>query len=267
MKNLVPTPRTDKNGVTRIRHMKPEQASTGSASSIPAVTAPASPVQDFDNAYVTRLINDRFAVNPERIGMCLDYLRAEDKSNIPFAVNLLTTGSRQARQLAHEAFYLALVDMDESHESLEREDDEFWYEKCPGSWKERLQPRMTQAWCLGNVVDEANLGAEINALKMGEVIMAASDYQHNALSETQYGAAPPLTTDQDYWRGVSALTLAHGQPEYSAEALEFAEWAAHHDNLALIIETSKERKTINVELLKSIVEREEVPAPLRVGIL
>jgi hypothetical protein len=247
--------------------MKPEKAATNTASSIPAVTTPPAPVQDFDNEHVISLINDRFRVTPERIGMCLDYMRAEDKSNIPFAVEMLTTGSRQARQLAHEAFYLAIVDMEESHESLEREDDEFWYEKCPGSWKERLHPRMTQAWCLGNVVDEANLSAEINALKMGEVIMSASDYHHNALSETQHGTTPPLVTDRDYWRGVSALTLAYGKAEYSTDALEFAEWASHHDNLALIIETSKERKTINVETLKSIVERDEISTSLRVGIL
>lgn len=40
MSNLIPTPRTDKNGVTRIRHMKPQAAETSRRSpSIPPVTS------------------------------------------------------------------------------------------------------------------------------------------------------------------------------------------------------------------------------------
>lgn len=44
MSNLVPTPRTDRNGRTVIRHMRPEDAATPARQALPVATLPAGPL-------------------------------------------------------------------------------------------------------------------------------------------------------------------------------------------------------------------------------
>jgi hypothetical protein len=52
--NLVPTPVTDKNGVSTVRHMKPVQSASTALRSLPAVTAPPSP-QPVRSDFLTHL--------------------------------------------------------------------------------------------------------------------------------------------------------------------------------------------------------------------
>jgi hypothetical protein len=84
----------------------------------------------------------------------------------------------------------------------------------------------------------------------------------------RFGLSP---TNTEYWRGVTALKLSGAKNTMlvalDGEDMDFIEWAGKHDDIALVINTAMERRTINVETLKHVTDNDSVVSAMREGIL
>lgn len=263
MSNLIPTPRTNKNGVTSIRHMKPEHPGTPAAHAALASIAPAAPQApaSISNKRVISMLKNSFNMPDTAIEVCLDYMRSDNEETIPLAVHLMSNGNEDARRMAHNIFYQAIRRLDNAR--YEEETDEFWYEKCEASWSDSLQPELAMVWAVGETIDETETSTSWATLR------TSATYFNNALMVDAGHGDEKSPTSTEYWRGISALALANELEKGSMdEWREFVEHAGTHDDLKSLVNTAKERGTVNVESLRSIMEQAaHTTGSLRDGIL
>lgn len=258
--NLIPTPRTDKNGNTVIRHMKPEVNSAPVRKSLPPVspvlqqTSAPSAATGLDNKEIIKLIS-YLPVIGEELDVdenLLNQMRDCGEDEFARATSYLSTGSRNARELSQRAFAFCVSDFKQATVSGDVVNDER-AGQCVGKY---LESQVVRSWATGNTADEIGYTGNLSALK-GSVA-----YFNSTVLEAGQNKISP-----EYWRGVVALTLA--DPDEKAQrghSEQFIAWVSEREDFALAIKTAKERGTVIPEALEAILDQ-DLAAPLKQGAL
>jgi hypothetical protein len=260
MSNLIPTPRTDKNGHTVVRHIKADTSTTVSKKllSVPqlAQAAPAG----LTNEEISSLIDPQ-ALIPKGLSTYLDLLRHDNPKTLPLIGELLTTGNKTGRKLAARKFTSMLNEIANS------------YTANPAKWSRRLsrnfgspmiESEIAKNWAIGNVAEELGIG-----------MSSDRDYHnlHGPVSNTHFlqqsGTTNSASMTTAYWRGTIAFNqTAIGWKEGDKKKIKaFISWAGDQENLQTIIDLASERNTLDVHTLTGVLEEQDSSSPVRDGVL
>lgn len=257
--SLIPTPRTDKNGVTSIRHMKPETAPSAASRNLPAVALPASPTApvELTDEQLIALVDPDSSI-PEGIGTYLDILREDNPDTLPYVSQLLTTGSQIARDTTLNEFSVILNKIAD-HYVYEFED---WRVRSEDLRSPHLEDVLSLTWTAANMADELpSYRDELsprNALR--EIATIHSSHQRH-YDQSQ------RTMEPAYWRGITAIHLSGLPYRAKSNTVKFIWWAGRHENIGAVIKLASERKTIDVETLSGLLEHYDPESPIRDGFL
>lgn len=254
---LIPTPRTDKNGRTTIRHMKPEKHTAGTKL-IPVVQMPSSqtPEPGLSNERVMELIaNSRGIFAGMHLDISsLDAIRVYNPDSFARASAYLDNGSPKARSMAVTALCKSVNNFLSAFSSEYQS-----VSSTAHSYLDTMESEVVMSWAVGEVIDETGRTEDHNRVVGAAVILESMLNSHrNGVSRS---------VDPEYCRTIAVLTLAcQGQERLDSERIEFLQWVTGRDDLRLVIETARERGTVNVGVLSEVLDRGITP-PLREGTL
>lgn len=257
--SLIPTPRTDKNGVTSIRHMKPETTPSVPVKRLPAVTlpsAPTAPVELTDEQLIA--IVDPDSSIPEGIGTYLDILREDNPDTLPYISKLLTTGSQSGRDATLERFRTQLNKIAD-HYVYEFED---WRVRSEDLRSPHLEEVLSLTWTAANMADELPVHRdELSYRNALSQISAINNSHQRHYDQSQ------RTMEPAYWRGITAIHLSGLPYRAKPNTVKFIWWAGRHENIGAVIELAAERKTLDVDTLSGLLEHYDPESPIRDGYL
>jgi hypothetical protein len=269
--NLIPVPRTDKNGRVTTRHMKAVAAS-GSAATIPPVQSPAAPVMNVmerANELFTAIYGSKENSAISRNNKQAIYFMLKQHPKLLETVNMLLDKDDRGGSTSVRMFMM---------ESLTALGDQFGLSDDPDaltlSYTEglnaELEETLVRAWAVGSMRSEFT-GTRYNDFYDNDFLdglagMRLMVYGNNT------DLHPKKETDTDYWRGVTALYYTNPDgffetPEEQEEGHHFIEWASKHEDINLAIHTAIERNTINVESLEGVLSQEVHAPAMSKGIL
>ena len=259
---LIPTPRTDKNGNTVIRHMKPEAVSSSARKPIPAVSSvtqqphQSSAEVGLDNKQIISIVN-RIPHIKHDVAVdenLLNLMRDCGEENFARASEYLTKGTEQARDMAKKAFGFSIEDF---ANATADPDDPYGEDKAEHYVGGALESQVAMSWTVGNVADEIGYTDNVSALK-GSVAYCNAQLNYTNRS---------IITDPKYWRGMVALAIAdHEEKADKRDCRAFISWASERSDLAVVIQTAKERGTVKPDVLTAILDQ-GLAAPLQQGAL
>lgn len=279
MTHLIPTPQTDKNGVTSVRHMKPVAGKKNSRAHLPVPPAPVrQQVTELSDEQFMEFIYPDREFTPEESAETLrelSILRELNPGIQPVLEQLLSTGSETAHALIRG-------DVDNSVQSLIRAravyGDRSNWDTIASSTSERLTPlELRQTWNCGNVMEESGQDHRKSVIpgRVENVIQKELKLYNPRLD-------PEKASDQ-YWRGVAAFTITDvlwepkGAPTneerrtlskaFNRDVRDFIPYAGKHKNVGLVIRTAIERNTINVADIKHFINVTKDAPMLRDGAL
>lgn len=261
MSNLIPTPRTDKNGRIVVRHMKSDAAGTVSKklSTVPPLGTGASST-GLTNEELSALIDPEGMI-PEGISIYLDMLRKDNPTTLPIISELLTTGNETGKKLALRKFSIMLNDIANSYQANPRK----WVRGySPQQGSPRLESEVAKNWAIGNVAEELGIG-----------MSSDREYQNlnGPATNTDYvqhgGAFNSAAKTTAYWRGTIAFnqTTIRWRDEDKKKVHAFVLWAGEQGNLQAIIDVASERKTLDVDTLTGVLAERDSSSPVRDGVL
>lgn len=264
MSNLVPTPRTDKNGRTVIRHMKQEGRNTSSslAAAAPSLQHSKPPMSDAEFLYYLDSKNGQYQEHDDYYQRALQkivefsptvkedvvalYEMGNEKGSLAVLELLQENLDTIVYQWTRNQIVASRVDGMEHHLSL----------------KESL----SVYWSVGSLSSEAD--KTFYSLSSG--VRQAVEL-HKALSSDD--STKQTEDDLPYWRAVSAATLIMGYesrvdltPELIRERREMVEWLESKEYLGDIIRVGLERGLKDMDSIKTILESDS-PASLSSGAL
>jgi hypothetical protein len=267
--HLIPEPRTNKNGVTSVKWVAPDETAPASTKRLPApgVVKQRALEPHEDNEVMIGLVYGSSESDVPRNSMpeIMDVIRQDDPTVLPFVHELLTTGTKTGQLMVKAAFRDDVSGI--AGALSERGRDENWMDMC--SWGTDITSAAMRGWSCGNVLEESGLevteslarATRNGVYKIDSTRMAQDGWE-------RFGLSP---TNTEYWRGVTALKLSGSKNTMlvalDGEDMDFIEWAGKHDDIALVISTAMERRTINVETLKHITDNDSVISEMREGIL
>jgi len=204
----------------------------------------------------------------------LKLLRQDSQVTVPMIKRLMSTGTPKAREMVANVMRRNFTFITEAQKY--EENDPNWKWRVELVWNPTLAQDLFRTWVLGNVLDEVGVACEEFLLIAG-VDAAASGINNSGFpSALQKGS-------EAYWRGLSAFFLSKvvyrnskelraraqfkARYDFYGEVDEFIEWAGKHKDISAVIETAKERKTINVAALESIMRQGTVTTSLGSGAL
>lgn len=259
MSSLIPTPRIDKNGVTVIRHMKPD-VSGASSVSLPAVVLPAAAPAGPTNEDIRRILDPDSAVHG-RFEEPLNLLREENSKTIPLIGDLLTTGNDDGKRLVAEIFRTSLCVIRDIHEYSDDEND--WRADAAEWLSPELEGKLVRAWVIGNI--SAQKGLAINDAAFREMDRTA---RHTHDSHELRTIKPQQTTSKVYWRGIIALAKSGVRMmDDHRDTSRFIQWAGEHEDIQPVITLAAQRNTLDVETLEGILADQNPSSPVRDGVL
>ena len=266
--NLVPEKRTDKNGITRTRWVRPTTSKDTSSVLPQPQIAPVAQSSTSNEELVDLMIAQRFpngihTSKIDDISIALDMIRNDDPSIIALAEEFMTSGSSRARSIAAEHLYGSTLGI---IEALDRTKNG-WQTQC--AWGDELKSVLVSGWSLGSVIDESGIPVEDEDEEFDTV-----DYikgLHGELSDDSRELY--VRQDHAYWRGIALLALTDRSipqrvsPD-NGTALRFIEWAGARDDVRAIVELVTERETFDPDHLSAVMnEKAATSAPLRGGTL
>lgn len=261
MSNLTPTPRTDKNGRTVVRHMKVDAASTMSKKLVtvpPLVTGTSS--AGLTNEEFSALIDPEGMI-PEGVSIYLELLRKDNHTTLPLVSELLTTGNETGKKLALRTFSTMLNEIANSYQANPRK----WVRGfSPQQGSPRIESEVAKNWAIGNVAEELGIGM-------------SSDREYHDLNgpatNTDYvqhgGAANRAAKTTAYWRGTIAFNQStiRWKDEDKSKVHAFILWAGEQENLQAVIDAASERNTLDVDTLTGVLAERDSSSPVRDGFL
>lgn len=270
--HLIPTPITDKNGVTTIRHMKPDASASSKPSSIPPVSLAANvqepAYKEGSVEHLTELIYGEYS--PDALKL-VEFMYDDDRETIPLAIRFLTTGGETAKSRARAVLDTALNEIGNAFNNREDDEDDFWRDDCHNAWSPLIKHRIASAWNGGNVLDDfTEQGGDYwNPYKLDNRI-SELDSHLNPLA--MYG---DRSGDDNYWRGLTATALTKvpvlmtkTQETDNIKLKKFVLWAGGHKDLNRVIRTATERQNLDATDLHAIMEEQDKLVPsLREGAL
>jgi hypothetical protein len=266
--HLIPTARTDKNGNTVIRHMRPEEAAPSRTTMIPAVqvTKPQTPQEKVNE--IAELIADFKTSNmdfPDLV-MYLHYIEENSSKTLPILKRCLTTGNDEAQEITKSLIHMMLDTIKENIDSSGgedgSEDDEYgdqfsWADNCPEVWYPFAAANALCFWNTSNVMEE--IGTSEDNVTISYKVRDLADN----LSTTDDERSP--TTDK-YWRGMAAFTLTGIEtPRLHADARQelksFIPWAGKHEEIAAVTRVVRERGIFDQDTINQIIESQKDISP------
>jgi hypothetical protein len=257
--SLIPTPRTDKNGITSIRHMKPEMTPSVPVKHLPAVTLPAAPEEpvELTDEQLIDLIDPERLI-PEGVDTYLDLLREDDPETLPYISKLLTTGSERGREEILEVFRNQLNRL-ANHYTYDGDD---WRVRSEDIRSPFLEGELNLRWVLANLADE--LPGYRDEIPGGGTLGSIMNIHH---SHAGYHNRSHQAMEPEYWRGIAAIHLS-GLPYRAKDNTDkFIWWAGRHDNLGAVIQLASERRTLDVDTLSGVLAQYDPKSPIRDGFL
>lgn len=264
---LVPEKRTDKNGVTSTRWVKPSTA-VETAHSLPQPQVAIQQLPQVSNETLLNLmVSERFKRGLHEsqlpdLNSGLDLIREDDPSILALAEELMTSGSGRARSIAAEHLYGMALGITEAIRKVRDEPQYYpdgWQAECV--WGQEVKSALISGWSLGSVMDETETVTnddeeEFDIVDHIKEIHSDLSGDNRELYERQ---------DLPYWRGVAALGIAYhaGVTGYNVDVLRFVEWAGAHEDIKYVIDSVKERRTVNPEH----IEDRTIPTPMLRGML
>ena len=255
MSNLAPVARVDKNGHVVTRHMKLDEG-VKPAVMLPPVTLTSNKenlsVDDANRKLLDTVYGDESDDNLfENHVPGLKVIREfSGDTCINDILTLLQSdseaGNRELRRVAQKAIAHATETAQYDRESA-RFDNSVFEE---GGFYESDFKR---SWAVADVY--GSLGeVDMSPERVKEVRIAMDNLRNNIT----YRGRNMLSPTAQYWRGMTALHESRVSDfptdEARAEARDFVKWAGERDDIALVIDTARERKTVNVRIIGAIID-------------
>lgn len=250
MTHLIPTPQTDKNGVTSIRHMRPTAQPSAHSKPIPPVSIKSNEPSSTDMA---KLATDVLTAQPDfhvpippmdEFASGIDRL-AEVTPSLHAVINrTLSTGSESA-QRACAMHLMNSIKMLRGFSGVPPHVDP-------------VDVALHEIWHGETVAEESGHTGEIDFSRRSPIIYLDPRQTRNFSDET--------------WRGYAMFRLAFETPEgsrASGASDKFMNWAGRQDpeKLGLIIEFARERKTMDPDILHPLIYSPASDSALREGVL
>lgn len=274
---MIPTPRTDKNGVTSIRHMKPVSGSAPQRNGFPpatALTGNGGNKQGSVDSLVHLIYGDK-SHKPEELSDARWAVGEFQKASPRVAElmgKLLTEGTETGHGVIRERVINTVAMM-----SAFKTEDESRFEWKLKSIRSAIdEDELRRLWNCGNVMEEC--GSAENVVIPGRV---------GRVIEKELPAYYPRTDltelSDEMLRGVTAFTITDITPardesldqktktaverEYCRNAKKFIDYAGSHPDIGLVTRIAMERRTLDVSVIKKIIKDGEKNPSLRDGLL
>lgn len=279
MSHLIPTPITDKNGVTSIRHMKPVTGQPIKGRAIPSVVSQTTKLPTREELSIDQLIELIYpgithdADDAETIARELGVIREVSPDASRLAEDLILTGTPTAASLIRKQLDSRVSSITYSRKSYGDRNNWETTLKATAS----LEPtRLRRFWNCGNVMEESGFTSDTGV----------PGRMSNVVDQEFRRELPKFdsdSTDDKLWRGVAAFTIvdlfcrpkdelsdkenAAVKREFYREAKKFIDYAGKHKDIGLVIRTARERETLVVSELKDIINQGNSVPAMRDGAL
>lgn len=276
--NLIPTPRTDRNGRTQIRHMKPEVTADRGAG-IPAPPSPAPPAAPTD-AITDFTAAARGLVVDEAAAEALRLIAEDDPAMLPSATELLTTGVPRARAAVRAVLPVMMIDVENAiKKSKDPGISGHWTHLGASKWTGTSgRSRLSMVWAMAGVLDELDDDSPQNTMWWRRELDMLDKLDFALGSPTAPAEHETGTIDMSYRRGLAALRsvlvargLGGGRMNFSDKAdhfVYFVRWAGTHEDIAGVVRIATERKTFFGKTIQAVLDAEKDAAPaIRDGVL
>jgi hypothetical protein len=253
---LVRTLLVDKNGVLTTRLMRSGTIPIAKDRFTTPALPPAPVAADMNDQFLY-LVHGPHAGDWER--KLASFIREDDEATIPLAVELLTTGNDLAQRHVSNVLDEAIQTMGDAY--AESNSDYQWQQSCPDSFSPVIKQKMLAAWHVGNFIEEA------------EVATNHMDVQGRVMRYDMILNIDDLDGDRSentsYWRGLAVLAIINPPLKDKGSYLRgFVTWAAEHPDPRRVIDIVRERGTLNVDVLASLMnEQNGTVTSLRSGSL
>lgn len=235
MNNLIPTPRTDKNGRVVVRHMR-GQDENDKGRGLPPVSLPEAQVAFPSNEQIVDMIFG--SSDHELVSRATQYLESYAVPKVIEAFIALVDlgspgGTEGARRFLDEKMSSAIL---------------FQTIMSP-----RYTPQIMSVWAINEVREKAGIPfdqrEEYDALEDIRITRQRIRVDHLRHDD--------VASDLNHWRGVAAFHWAgfdSGPEEWSVEdTRRFIEWAGDHDDIGMVVRIAKKRSIRNPDEMESLI--------------
>jgi hypothetical protein len=269
----------DKNGKTTTVHRSVVQSSNyhDLMSPPPAVAAPATP--EITNEHIISLLEDRPSlpggkasgsnsiyanVSERNVDDALDVIHEEEEDILPYAAELMTTGTNTAQEMVKESFTSIVNSF--SQAVIERDTHSDWDEMLPSA--AHIKSMLTMAWHTGNVLEESDLPNTMADQRRAEVSCGFINTMRRFIGYAEEDMKP---VDEVYWRGIAALAVTETVEMYSQtlpeHGREFIDWAGNQEDLTPVFRIVRQRGVLHPETIEGILKQTGIEQSLRDGLL
>lgn len=267
MSSLIPTPRTDKNGRTVVRHMKPEATVAPKRSLPPMNTLPSTLSSEYTDEQLMEVLGMEHYGNASLKESLLHSVQIMRQSQevTALALELINSGSEALaaaviRRASRASF--SIQNFSENPQAYPN-----WESQCREAWGPKIIPELIVEWARVSVMESLDLDPDSQD---SEFVMNERIYGlHFAL--TDFDKRSSHDRDFEHWQGLSFLYFAgvkviDGEDEKQS-AIELAAWLTQQEDPATVVALARERNLHSVEGLEYILEQGKVNRPLSPGLL
>lgn len=259
MSNLIPTARTDKNGVTSIRHMKPEAYPKKQTTALPPVSLQPSAQEISDHDFLCSIFADQPNYNPpETYVSAMGLIRNEHPGTVQTAFDLMALDNEHGFESMREYLIETMDGM--SIDLAEGDTDTALKDFRMGIYAD-FDEMLVRVWSIGTVRAEYSTPL-LDSLHDNDYVDGSE-----GLRIMLYPNMPPeRNLSTDYWRGMTAayplnLDLEPRDTQKQAEVIEFVHWAGEQPDIASVIRLALERGTTDKNTLEGLLSQMKGIAP------
>lgn len=201
--------------------------------------------------------------------VALKLLRKDNTTIVPMIKRMMNTGTPTARKMAAAVISRAFSHITEAYKGGNGGDG--WEYRCDWVWNPSLKTELIRQWSVGNIIEETGSDHDEDV-----ILLSSIDNWSQNIRTSDFPSSVPYGTEE-YWRGVTALAMSKvrhrdakdartrakikARYDFYSDVDEFIPWAGNHTDIRLVINTAKERKTIRVSDLESVISQGQyVPA-------
>lgn len=267
MSNLIPTPRTDKNGRVVLRHMNPETAPSYLRASLPTVGALSRRVSDRESLH-EYFMSKWKSFDGGELSKALKLLQEDSEETIPLLYKYLTAGGSGSTHAYIEGHIGASI-MEVINASNRSSYDPKWRDKCKDILSPKFRGETSRLWHALTVSDESGY-------EWDDVEEHANWIKNTQILVESNWSDVDLPKSDAHWRGMSALALVqlHTKNEvfYTHKDLikqvpGFVELAGTHGDLRQVMDIAVPRYLIDADAIRDIMDQQSGAPAIGSGVL